>query len=186
MCLLCGTDWMFICSWGFSLSWKVVPWLRRLVAGLSQRRTAFDFRPMHVRFVVDKVAFGEVFLRVLRPSLSVSLHQCSIIIIYTFSRTRSLGTFQKAAPFFFFERRGSLGRKVLLLGLWPLTTEDRVRSQASSCEIYGGQSGTGTGFPPCSLTIWRLNAIFFIQAISPYRAVNTFHHGYKNQSVNDV
>jgi hypothetical protein len=21
---------------------------------------------------------------------------------------------------------------------------------------------------------------------SPYRAVNTFHHGYKNQSVNDV
>jgi hypothetical protein len=31
-----------------------------------------------------------------------------------------------------------------------------------------------------------LNAICFIQASSPYRAVNTFHHGYKNQSVNDV
>jgi hypothetical protein len=26
----------------------------------------------------------------------------------------------------------------------------------------------------------------FIERISPYRAVNTFHHGYKNQSVNDV
>ena len=26
----------------------------------------------------------------------------------------------------------------------------------------------------------------FIQGISPYRAVNTFHHGYKNQSLNDV
>jgi len=25
-----------------------------------------------------------------------------------------------------------------------------------------------------------------MQGISPYRAVNTFHHGYKNQSVNDV
>jgi hypothetical protein len=26
----------------------------------------------------------------------------------------------------------------------------------------------------------------FIYGIKPYRAVNTFHHGYKNQSANDV
>ena len=26
--------------------------------------------------------------------------------------------------------------------------EARVRSQVSSCEMYGGQSGTGTGFTP--------------------------------------
>jgi len=25
-----------------------------------------------------------------------------------------------------------------------------------------------------------------VLGISPYRAVNTFHHGYKNQPVNDV
>jgi hypothetical protein len=28
----------------------------------------------------------------------------------------------------------------------PLTAESRVRSQVSPSEIYGGQSGTGTGF----------------------------------------
>jgi hypothetical protein len=32
----------------------------------------------------------------------------------------------------------------------------------------------------------KLNVICFIYVLSPYRAVNTFHHGYKNQSVNDV
>jgi hypothetical protein len=30
----------------------------------------------------------------------------------------------------------------------PLTAETRVRSRVSSCEICGGQSGTGTGFSP--------------------------------------
>ena len=65
------------------------------------------------------------------------------------ARTGSMGTFQKAA--LFFGSRGSMGRKVPSLSLWPVTTEDRGRSQAISCEIYGAQSGTGTGFSPCSL-----------------------------------
>jgi hypothetical protein len=38
-----------------------VPWLRRLVAGLSSRRSGFDTGSVHVRFVVDKVALGQVF-----------------------------------------------------------------------------------------------------------------------------
>jgi hypothetical protein len=37
-----------------------VPWLRRLVAGLSPRRPGFDPGSVHVRFVVDKVALGQV------------------------------------------------------------------------------------------------------------------------------
>ena len=32
----------------------------------------------------------------------------------------------------------------------------------------------------------KRNLLYTIEGISPYRAVNTFHHGYKNQSVNDV
>jgi hypothetical protein len=30
----------------------------------------------------------------------------------------------------------------------PLTAEDRFRSRVGPCGICGGQSGTGTGFPP--------------------------------------
>jgi hypothetical protein len=38
-----------------------VPWLRRLVAGLSQCRPGFDSGSVYVGFVVDKVALGQVF-----------------------------------------------------------------------------------------------------------------------------
>jgi hypothetical protein len=37
---------------------KAVPWLRRLAAGLPPRRPGFDPGPVHVGFVVDKVALG--------------------------------------------------------------------------------------------------------------------------------
>ena len=46
----------------------VVLWLRRLVAGLPPRRPGFDPGSVHVGFVVDKVALGQVFPRVLRFS----------------------------------------------------------------------------------------------------------------------
>jgi hypothetical protein len=42
-----------------------VPWLKRLAAGLSPRRPGFAPGSIHVGFVVDKVALGQVFLRVL-------------------------------------------------------------------------------------------------------------------------
>jgi hypothetical protein len=45
-----------------------VPWRRRLVNGLSPRRPRLAPGSVHVRFVVDKVALGQVFLRVLRFS----------------------------------------------------------------------------------------------------------------------
>jgi hypothetical protein len=40
---------------------KAVPWLRRLVAGLPQRRPGFDPGLVYVGFVVDKVALGQGF-----------------------------------------------------------------------------------------------------------------------------
>jgi hypothetical protein len=58
--------------------YEAVTWLRRLVAGLSQRRPGFDTRSVHVRFVVDEVALGLVFLRVVGFPLSISFHWCSI------------------------------------------------------------------------------------------------------------
>jgi hypothetical protein len=39
-----------------------MPWLRSLVAGLSPRRPGFAPGSIHVGFVVDKVALGQVFL----------------------------------------------------------------------------------------------------------------------------
>jgi hypothetical protein len=45
-----------------------VPWLRRLVAGLSPPSPGFDTGSVHVGFVVDKVALGQVFPLILRFS----------------------------------------------------------------------------------------------------------------------
>jgi hypothetical protein len=59
-----------------------VPWLKRLVAGLSQRRPGFATGSIHVGSVVDKVALGQVFLRVLRFPLSVSFRHCSVFIYH--------------------------------------------------------------------------------------------------------
>jgi hypothetical protein len=55
-----------------------VPWLRSLVAGLSPRRPWFTPGSIHVGFVVDKAALGQVFVRVLRFSrVNVSFHRRS-------------------------------------------------------------------------------------------------------------
>jgi hypothetical protein len=43
------------------VDYEAVPWLRRLVAGLSPRRPGFDPGSLHVGFMVDKVALGQVF-----------------------------------------------------------------------------------------------------------------------------
>jgi hypothetical protein len=49
-----------------------------LVAGLSPRRPVFAPGSIHVEFVVDKVALGQVFLRVLRFSpVNISFHRRS-------------------------------------------------------------------------------------------------------------
>ena len=78
MCLLRGTDWVFKCNLGQTYSLWVVPWRRRLIAGLSLRILGFGLRSVHVRFVVDAVALGQVFLPVLLSPLSVSFHRSAI------------------------------------------------------------------------------------------------------------
>jgi hypothetical protein len=47
---------------------KAVPWLRSLFAGLSPPWPVLSPGSIHMRFVVDKLAVGQVCLRVLRLS----------------------------------------------------------------------------------------------------------------------
>jgi hypothetical protein len=65
-----------------------VPRLRRLLAGLSPQRPGFNQGPVLVRPVVDKVALGQAFLRVIRifpvsiipPMLHTYFHLPAILI----------------------------------------------------------------------------------------------------------
>jgi hypothetical protein len=45
---------------------KAVPLLRLLISGLSPRRTRFAPGSVHAGYIMDKVALGQAFLRVLR------------------------------------------------------------------------------------------------------------------------
>jgi hypothetical protein len=61
-----------------NIIYGAVPWFRQLVTGLSPRRPEFDPGSVHVGFVVDKLALGQVFPRVLQFPLSISFHRCCI------------------------------------------------------------------------------------------------------------
>jgi len=58
----------------------MVPRLGRLVAGLSPRMPGLGLRSVHVRFLVDETALGKVFLLVFCFPLTISFHQCFILI----------------------------------------------------------------------------------------------------------
>jgi hypothetical protein len=47
----------------------------------------------------------------------------------------------------------------------PLTAKARVRSRVSPCGIYGGRSGTGTGFFP---RVLRFSPVSFIPPVLHY------------------
>jgi hypothetical protein len=64
-----------------------VPWLRRLVAGLSPWRPGFDPGSVHVGFVVDKVALGQVFPRQFH-STGAQLHGKTKKLIIFITHTR--------------------------------------------------------------------------------------------------
>jgi len=90
---------------------RAVPELRQLVAGLSPRRRRFDPRSFGMKFEVDKVTLGKVFLQVLHfPPVSMIppvIHTHLLIHVLT-GRTNgsSLGTFQNAV---LFRKSGSIG-----------------------------------------------------------------------------
>jgi hypothetical protein len=64
----------------WSLTDPTVLWVRWLVAGLLPSRLGFNPRAVHMRFVVDEVALGQVVLPLLWFPPSLSFHQCCILI----------------------------------------------------------------------------------------------------------
>jgi hypothetical protein len=90
-----------------------VPWLTGCVAGLSPRKRGFIPSPAHVRFMVYKVATGQVFLRLLRfsitpPMLSTHLHLHVAV-------TRKTKKQEPSKNQCLFGNREALDRKVLSL-----------------------------------------------------------------------
>ena len=64
----------------WSLMDPTVLLIRWLVAGLLPSRLGFNSRAVRMRFVVDKVALGQVVLPLLSFPPSLSFHQCCILI----------------------------------------------------------------------------------------------------------
>jgi hypothetical protein len=71
---------------------QAVQWLRRLVTGLSPRRPGFASGLTHVGFVVDKVTLGQIFLQVLRISLSIATVALHTHIIWGMSNMSASGS----------------------------------------------------------------------------------------------
>lgn len=74
------------CVVGCRTEWQMtghlaMPWLRRLVAGLSPRSPGFDPMSAHVQCMMCKVALGQVpFLSRRFSPLALSFHHCSKLI----------------------------------------------------------------------------------------------------------
>lgn len=71
----------------------ICAFLRRLAASLSLRRSGFDPRPVHVRYVMEEVALGQVSFWVLRLSpfrISVDVPYSSIHLLPTLHNLQSL------------------------------------------------------------------------------------------------
>jgi hypothetical protein len=104
VCTLRVTKWIFYVT-EIKVGIFGLSWLRRLVAGLSPWRPGFVSKSVHVRFVADKVAVGQVYLLVflyfLVSNIPPMLHTLLFLHVALTRRTnaRNLGTFWKAVLF---------------------------------------------------------------------------------------
>jgi hypothetical protein len=90
-----------------------------LVAGLSQRRPKFDPKPVHVQFLVDEVALGQVVLSVLRiPSVSMISPMFHTRMAFICHRRK-----------YNLWKWVSLKKPLLSLSLWPNHTASHPRRQ---------------------------------------------------------
>ena len=129
-------------------------WFKWLFADLSPRRAGFNPRRIHVRFVVDEVALGQVFLRVIqfssasiiRESLLSRLHLH--VVLRRKTNGPSMGTFQKQCSF----------------GKWA-EFDRNVRAALSYAEVQSTLSYSCTSTPSYAFMAWcvikQLDAIMF-------------------------
>ena len=88
----------------FTARYGVKPQIQSLVADLSVRRPRFDSRPVYVKFVVDIVAQGLIFIRVLQlyfvSTIAPMIHSLyHLDIPITRINMRSWAVFKKALLF---------------------------------------------------------------------------------------
>jgi hypothetical protein len=90
----------------------------------------------YTRFVVAKVALGQIFLRIIRYFLSISFHVCSIlIIIYIFllPERKTGEPWETSKKQRYFGKRGKLNRKVL--SFFSLITVCSIQQTDSHMQI---------------------------------------------------
>jgi hypothetical protein len=85
---------------------------------MSPRRHRFDSRPGLVKFVVGKMAPGQVFLRVIQFSVPSSFHHCFIIIFvhaFLLTERQTDEAWESTKKAMLFRKSARTGRKLLLL-----------------------------------------------------------------------
>ena len=95
---------------------NTLPYLRKLVPGLSPRRPSFDSRPGRVKFVMGKQALGQVFHRLIRFPLPLSFHHCSIIIFVhalLLTEGQTDEAWERSKQAMLFRKSESIGRKTI-------------------------------------------------------------------------
>jgi hypothetical protein len=125
-----GLNLYVVCRIGSVL--PAVPWLRRLVADLIP--AGFDPRSVHVRYVVDRMALGQVFLPVLQFFPCKYLTTCAPLLLPAGRRSEAWEPSKKQ---FSFGNPGTLDRKVLSVFAFLTCRVPNGESLAFDCRSPG-------------------------------------------------
>jgi hypothetical protein len=170
-CLYRYQNYVVIFCWKFLL--KTVPWLRQLVVGISPRIPGFDPRALFVGFVVDKLALGQGFNRVLLFSAAAltarALHSDISLIRYRRWGTRWRSWLRQSR-----EVAGLIPDDVIAIFHWhnPFVRSVALGSTQSLKEMstntsLGVKAAYAYGWQPCHLhvpTVWKTGSLDLLES----------------------